>query len=46
MVTQTQSILQEIEQFFRRMRRHWLIRKYVEQADVAASNKTSRVKKP
>jgi phospholipid/cholesterol/gamma-HCH transport system substrate-binding protein len=46
LVAQTQQTMHEIERLVRGMQRHWLIRKYVEQADVAASNKTSRAKKP
>jgi phospholipid/cholesterol/gamma-HCH transport system substrate-binding protein len=46
LVAQTQQTMHEIERLVRGMQRHWLIRKYVEQADVAATNKASRVKKP
>ena len=46
LVAQTQQTMQEIERLVRGMQRHWLIRKYVEQADAAATNKASRVKKP
>jgi phospholipid/cholesterol/gamma-HCH transport system substrate-binding protein len=46
LVAQTQQTMQEIERLVRGMQRHWLIRKFVEQADVAATNKASRVKKP
>ena len=38
--------MQEIERLVRGMQRHWLIRKYVEQAEAAVTNKASRVKKP
>ena len=46
LVAQTQQTMHEIERLVRGMQRHWLIRKYVEQADAAATNKASRVKKP
>jgi hypothetical protein len=45
-VAQTQQTMQEIERLVRGMQRHWLIRKYVEQAEAAVTNKASRVKKP
>ena len=38
--------MQAVERLVSGRQRHWLIRKHVEQADVAAINKASRVKKP
>jgi hypothetical protein len=45
-VAQTQQTMHEIERPTKGMQSHWLIRKYVEQADVAGTNKPSRVNKP
>jgi hypothetical protein len=47
-VAQTQQTIHEIERLVRGMQRSWLLRGAVRQADAdaAATNKASRVKKP
>jgi phospholipid/cholesterol/gamma-HCH transport system substrate-binding protein len=48
LVAQTQQTMQEIERLAKGMQRHWLLRGAVRRADAeaAATNKASRVKKP